>query len=86
MQSASEFPQTDHWSRQLVDRVDSRQEPPDRPSQRLDQDWFAKDHANDNFENRTDSANQCRLALEEVLPRDTAVYMISLYFDYVSAT
>jgi hypothetical protein len=78
-QAGSDFLQ---WSQNQTETGDQRLNEPTGPSHQLP-DWTSVEQAHAPIGTRSRSSNHHRLALEEVIPRDTAVYMISLYFDYV---
>jgi len=72
------------WSQNQTETGNQRLNVDVGPSHHL-MDWNSVERAQVPNGTRPESSNHRRLALEEVIPRDTAVYMISLYFDYVGA-
>jgi len=83
-QSGSEFLQIDQLSQNQTDTGDQNLRGNGEPGRQLS-DWTSVERAHVSVGTGSGSSNHHRLALEEVIPRDTAVYMISLYFDYVCA-
>jgi hypothetical protein len=81
-QAGSDFLQIDQWPQNQTGTADQGLSGDREPDRQL-ADWTSVERAPDGTRSRP--SNYHRLALEEVLLRDTAVYMISLYFDYVGA-
>jgi hypothetical protein len=72
------------WSQNQTETGGQRLKEAMGPSHHLPE-WNSVERADVPGGTRSGLSNHHRLALEEVIPRDTAVYMISLYFDYVGA-
>jgi len=83
-QSGSELPQMDKWSQNQTETAGQRLSEIAGLGRHLS-GWASVERAHDSGGTRVGPSSDHRLVLEEVLPRDTAVYMTSLYFDYVRA-
>jgi hypothetical protein len=80
-QAGSDFLQ---WSQNQTRTGQQGLNEPTGPRDQLP-DWNSVERAHVASGTRSGPSNHHRLTLEEVLLRDTAVYMVSLYFDYVGA-
>jgi hypothetical protein len=82
-QAGTDLLQMDQWDHRQTETV-QRLSGAGGPSRDV-LEWNSDERARVPRGIRSGASNHHRFALDEVLPRDTAVYMISLYFDYVRA-